>query len=190
MSTQQPEARRTAPGDPAPARDTASAQDTLRTKPFDGPVIAQAVYRSRVDWMDTDAAGHHHNTSITRFVEAAEATLMRERGLLEYFGAAPRVRFEVDFTAPLWFDQEVTTTLVLERIGDSSLAFRFEVWGEQDETAPRRLAARGRYVTVHVPRDSRRSAPWPEEWRNRLSARTDGNPIVGGALAHRPEPAE
>ena len=165
MNPQQPEARLAA------LPDSASVQvEALRTKPFDGPVIARAVYRSRVDWMDTDAAGHHHNTSITRFVEAAEATLMRERGLLAYFGAAPRVRFEVDFTAPLWFDQEVTTTLVLERIGDSSLAFRFEVWGEPDENNPRRLAARGRYVTVHVPNGSGRSAPWPEDWRLRLTA--------------------
>ena len=128
----------------------------------------RAVYRGRVEWMDTDAAGHHHNTSIIRFVEAAEAMFMRERGVSGYFGAAPRVRFEADFTSPLWFDQEVTTTLVLERIGNSSLAFRFEVWAEQDEKGPRRLAARGRYVTVHVPKGSRESAPWPRQWCERL----------------------
>lgn len=129
----------------------------------------RAVYRGRVEWMDTDAAGHHHNTSIIRFIEAAEALFMRERGVSGYFGAAPRVRFEVDFTAPLWFDQEVTTTLVLDRIGESSLTFRFEVWAQQDENGPRRLAARGRYVTVHVPRGSRESAPWPRDLRERLA---------------------
>lgn len=153
-------------------RDVA-AGEAAQAAAADSPAVASAVYSTRVDWMDTDAAGHHHNTSIIRFVEAAEATFMRERGLLEYFGAAPRVRFEVDFTSALWFDQEVTTTLELERIGDSSLTFRFEVWGEQHEQNPRRLAARGRYVTVHVPRGTRRSAPWPEEWRRRLTTRTD-----------------
>jgi acyl-CoA thioester hydrolase len=119
--------------------------------------------------MDTDAAGQHHNTSITRFVEAAEAAMMREHGVAEYFGASPRVRYEVDFTAQLWFGQEVTATLVLERIGTSSMTFRFEVWGEEDEKSPRSLAARGRFVTVHVPRGSRQSAEWPQDWRRRLS---------------------
>jgi acyl-CoA thioester hydrolase len=96
----------------------------MTTQPPDGPALARAVYRGRVEWMDTDAAGHHHHSSITRFVEAAEATLMRERGVTGYFGASPRVHFEVDFSARLWFGQEVTATLVLERCGTSSLTFR------------------------------------------------------------------
>lgn len=134
----------------------------------DGPVVAAAVHRGRVEWMDTDAGGHHHNTSVNRFVEAAEASLMRERGLPDYFGTAPRVRYEVDFCSPLWFGQEVTAALVLERVGTSSLTFRFEVWGEKDREHPRALAARGRYITVHVPRGTRQSAPLPQEWRHRL----------------------
>jgi acyl-CoA thioester hydrolase len=140
------------------------------------PEVARVVWHGRVEWMDTDASGHYHNTSIIRFVEAAEAKLMRERGLPDYFGSAPRVHFEVDFPAPLWFDQEVTAMLVLERIGTSSLTYRFEVWGEADETNSRSLAARGRYVTVYVPKDKgseggqagRQSEPWPEDWRRRL----------------------
>jgi acyl-CoA thioester hydrolase len=114
--------------------------------------------------MDTDAAGHHHNTAVVRFVEAAEAALMRDCGIAGYFGAAPRVRYEADFTAPLWFGQEVTTILMVERIGTSSLTLRFEVWGEEIDDRPRSLAAAGRYVTVHVPAAHRGAAPWPEVW--------------------------
>ena len=153
-STQQPD-----PQQPAGGEETAG----------EGPVVARAVYRGRVEWMDTDASGHYHNSSIIRFVEAAEATLMRERDLPEYFGISPRVHYEVDYPAKLWFGQEVTTTLVLERIGTSSLTFRFEVWGEADEKNPRALAARGRFVTAYVPQGSRHSEPWPEDWRRRLS---------------------
>ncbi|UKY48000.1 acyl-CoA thioesterase [Streptomyces inhibens] len=131
---------------------------------MDGTSVTRAVHRSRVGWMDTDAAGHHHNTAVVRFVEEAEATLMRERGITGYFGAAPRVRYEVDFASPLWFGQEVTTTVVLERIGTSSFTFRFEVWGEETDRHARRLAASGRYVTAHVPRGADRSAPWPVPW--------------------------
>jgi acyl-CoA thioester hydrolase len=129
-----------------------------------GECVARSVYRARVQWSDTDAGGHHHNTAVTRYVEAAEADLMRDRGLTEYFGTAPRVRYEADFTAPLWFGQEVTVILVLEHVGTSSMAFRFEVWAEEFEEQGRRLAASGRYVTVHVPRGTRGSAPWPAEW--------------------------
>ncbi|MGW1026709.1 acyl-CoA thioesterase [Streptomyces sp. NPDC002577] len=139
-------------------------------EPGDGEGFARAVHRSRVEWMDTDAGGHHHNTSIVRFVEAAEATLIRERGIAGYFGSAPRVRYEVDFASPLWFGQEVTTAVVLERVGTSSLTFRFEVWGEAVDGHPRRLAASGRYVTVHVPRSGRGSAPWPTAWLDAFKA--------------------
>ncbi|MGW1208287.1 acyl-CoA thioesterase [Streptomyces sp. NPDC002499] len=143
-------------------------------------VLARAVHRGRVEWMDTDAAGHHHNTAVVRFVEAAEAMLMREHGVDGYFGAAPRVRYEVDFASPLWFGQEVTSTVVVERVGRSSLTFRFEVWGEEFEQRPRRLAASGRYVTVHVPRGARESAPWPTEWVARLGGETVGHGADGG----------
>lgn len=60
------------------------------------------VHRTRIEWIDTDAAGIYHNSTIVRFVEAAEASLMDERGLHGYFPAAPRVRYEVDFESPLF----------------------------------------------------------------------------------------
>src|SRR6478672_13643539 len=108
------------------------------------------VFRTRVEWIDTDASGIYHNSTVTRFVEAAEASLVRTRGLDGYFPSAPRVRYEADFLAPLRFGQEVTATVSLARIGTSSMTWEFEVWGEAFEGAPRALAARGRYVTVHV----------------------------------------
>jgi acyl-CoA thioester hydrolase len=143
----------------------------------EGAFVARTVHRSRVEWRDTDAGGYHHNTAVSRYVEAAEARLMRDRGLTDYFGAAPRVRYEADFTAPLWFGQEVTAVLTLERIGTTSLTFGFEVWGEAHEGEGRRLAASGRYVTVHVPRGSRHGTPWPEEWLKAL--RADGGTGAG-----------
>lgn len=131
-------------------------------------------HRARIEWVDTDAAGIYHNTTIVRFVEAAEAALMRERGIDGYFPAAPRVRYEVDFERPLTFGQEVTTTVELEHLGESSMTFAFEVWGEQFESRPRSRAAHGRYVTVHI-RGSHSdgtasSTPWPPAWRQILAA--------------------
>ncbi|GAB4100478.1 acyl-CoA thioesterase [Sinomonas halotolerans] len=133
-------------------------------------VVREEVTRT-VEWVDTDAAGHHHNSFVLRSVEAAEARLFRRLGVLEeYFGAAPRVRQEVDYRAKLYFGQEATTVLEVESVGRSSMVFRFEVWGEAYDGAPsgavdRRLAASGRFVSVHVPAGSEASAPWPESIR-------------------------
>lgn len=125
------------------------------------------VFRTRVEWIDTDAAGIYHNSSVTRFVEAAEARLMSERGLEDYFPVAPRVRYEADFLAPLYFGQDVTATVELARLGTSSMTFTFEVWGEEFHGRPRLRAAHGSYVTVHIDRHhdgAARSVPWPAEW--------------------------
>ena len=133
-----------------------------------------------MEWIDTDAAGIYHNSTVTRFVEAAEATLMRERGLDAYFPVAPRVRFEVDFEAPLVFGQEVTTVVELVRLGTASMRFEFEVWGEEHDGRARMRAARGAYVTVHIGetqaggghRDGASSVPWPAEWVTALGGRS------------------
>ena len=133
------------------------------------------VFRTRVEWVDTDASGIYHNSTVARFVEAAEAALMRERGLPDYFPSAPRVRYEADFLAPLRFGQEATATVQLTGVGTSSMTWEFEVWGEPYDGQPRTLAARGRYVTVHIgaapPGEAiRGSTPWPAAWLEALGA--------------------
>lgn len=125
------------------------------------------VHRTRIEWIDTDAAGIYHNSTVVRFVEAAEASLMDGLGLHGYFPVAPRVRYEVDFDAPLFFGQNVCAIVELVRIGTGSMTFGFEVWGEKFRGRPRGRAARGRYVTVHIGGDHHggaASAPWPQEW--------------------------
>lgn len=133
-----------------------------------------ATITRRVEWSDTDAAGHQHNSLLLRLVESAERQLMSEAGVRdEYFWSAPRVRHEVDYRSKLYFDQEVSATIVLERLGTSSMTFTFEVWGEAFGEHPRRLAAQGRVVVAHVPRDTEAATPWPDEIRNALRGRQD-----------------
>jgi acyl-CoA thioester hydrolase len=121
-----------------------------------------------VQWADTDASGHHHNGAIVRFAEAAEAELMRAHDVPDYFSSSPRVCHEVNYHAPLYFGQEVVTTVRLERIGYSSMAFTFEVWGEPFHGNAKVRAASGRFVTAHVPPGATSAIPWPEEWAARL----------------------
>jgi acyl-CoA thioester hydrolase len=128
------------------------------------------IHRARVEWMDTDAAGIYHNTTVARFAEAAEAELMRAHGIPGYFPVAPRVRYEVEFEASIRFGEETETRVELLRLGRSSMAFGFEVWRETSDGRPRRRAARGSYVTVHVPdKENGGSAPWPAAWRAALA---------------------
>ncbi|WP_411730844.1 acyl-CoA thioesterase [Paeniglutamicibacter sp.] len=123
-----------------------------------------------IEWVDTDAAGHQHNSVIMRMVESAEAKLFRELGATSYFAIAPRVRHEIDYRAKLYFGQAVTTAVRIERIGTSSMDFAFKVWGHPHEGRAAVLAAEGRFVTVCVPQGSDGSAPWPEGIRAALPA--------------------
>ncbi|WP_423057974.1 acyl-CoA thioesterase [Brevibacterium linens] len=125
---------------------------------------------SQVEWVDTDAAGHHHNSAIMRWVEAAEAEMMRLAALPEYFPSAPRVHQSIDFSSKLTFGQTIRTRLWIERVGTTSLTFRFDTAGRSTESPHNWTpAAAGSLVTAHVPLGATRSAPWPREWRTALA---------------------
>ncbi|GAA1857667.1 hypothetical protein GCM10009715_01580 [Paeniglutamicibacter psychrophenolicus] len=131
--------------------------------------LAGSVLDRHIEWIDTDAAGHQHNSVVMRFVEAAEAKLFRELGVVSYFGNAPRVRHEIDYRAKLYFGQRVSTAVAIEHVGTSSMSFAFKVWGHPHEGRQAVLAAEGRFVTVCVPEGTEKSAPWPAGIRRALS---------------------
>ena len=69
----------------------------------------------RVEWMDTDAAGIYHWTTVFRFAEAAEAALHDGLGIAEItFGATPRVAVSAEFERPLRFNDRVEVELAVE----------------------------------------------------------------------------
>jgi acyl-CoA thioester hydrolase len=73
--------------------------------------------------------------------------------------------------ASVFFGQEVTVSLHVVRMGERSLTFGFEIWGEEFHGTPRRRAAAGSYVTVHLAGQhggGARSEPWPQAWIDRL----------------------
>jgi len=119
--------------------------------------MAEVTVERRVEWYDTDAAGHQHHSSVVRFVEAAEAELMREHGLSWLFGRTPRVRHEINYRQRLWFGERVQTVLRVRRVGEKSITFDFEVHGENG------IAADGSLVIAHATPDSPSATPWPQE---------------------------
>jgi acyl-CoA thioester hydrolase len=82
----------------------------------------------RLEWIDTDAAGHWHNATLWRFVEDAEARLHRDLGIIDVtFGRTPRRRVEAEFLVPLRFDRDATVTLRVAALGRTSATYEVDV---------------------------------------------------------------
>lgn len=121
-----------------------------------------------VEWVDTDASGHQHNSVVIRWVEAAEAQLMRELDLPEYFPNAPRVQHVVNFTGMLWFGQGARVDLWVQDIGRTSLTFGFQVVSFRFGSSPGGQVASGAVTVVHVPQGETAAQPWPAEMLKEL----------------------
>ncbi|WP_258868381.1 thioesterase family protein [Arthrobacter sp. RT-1] len=132
--------------------------------------FAEASVERIVEWVDTDASGHQHNSAILRWVEAAEGELFRKLQLPDYFPSAPRVQQVVNYTAKLWFGQRVRATVKITALGRTSLTMGFEVRGEATGApggaTPQSgtVAAFGTVTTAHVPPGASTAQPWPEHF--------------------------
>jgi acyl-CoA thioester hydrolase len=128
------------------------------------PDPARVVIRRRIEWMDTDAAGIYHWTTVFRLAEAAEAAMHTALGIPnETFGACPRVSVSATFSRSLRFNDPVEVELAVESIGRSSLAYRLAIACEGER------AAEGSLTVVFIDRSTGRAAPWPPAIRERLA---------------------
>ena len=127
------------------------------------PDPARVVLRRRIEWMDTDAAGIYHWTTVFRLAEAAEAALHTALGIADFtFGATPRVAVEATFTRSLRFNDPVEVSLTVTRVGRASVADGLAVDGEAGR------AAQGAVTSVLIDRATGRAMPWPDEIRAAL----------------------
>lgn len=113
--------------------------------------MIEHVEHVRVAWVDTDAGGRIHFSNVFRWAEEAETALRRELGLLEGWGDYPRKRAEAEFHQVLRFDDEIDVRIAPERVGTTSITWRFEI------TRDGELCVDGRLVVVHVGADGRPS---------------------------------
>ncbi len=121
--------------------------------------------RRRVQWIDTDAAGTWHHSTVVRWAEEAEAELHRQLGIIDQtFGATPRVVVEFEFRSPLAFEDVVDVTLTVARLGQSSITYLIEVRNGEI------LAASGRMVAVFIDRESGLKRTWSDQIRRVLAA--------------------
>jgi acyl-CoA thioester hydrolase len=130
------------------------------------PDPARIRIRHRVEWLDTDAAGIYHWTTVGRFAEAAEAALHNALGITDVtFGSTPRVSVAFEFTRALHFNDEVSVDFAVQAVGRSSARYRIVVRDRQD-----RVAATGTLTTCLVDASLQRSRPWPDRVRAALTS--------------------
>lgn len=130
----------------------------------------------RLEWIDTDAAGYWHNATLWRYIEAAEAQLHRDLGIIDAtFGFTPRRRVEAEFLAPLHFDRPAMITLRVTAVGRTSASYEVELRSDGQ------LVATARMVVVFIGDDGA-TRPWPEDV---AAALRDGVPRTTAA---RPGP--
>lgn len=125
---------------------------------------AAVLVQRRVEWPDTDAAGHYHHSTVVRWVEAAEAVLYERLGLSELFGRIPRVRYEVEYAARLWFGDIVDIALGVAELGRTSITYAFEV--RRDD----QVVAAGRMVAVSSDPANGGTEPWTDPVRKAFTA--------------------
>jgi acyl-CoA thioesterase FadM len=139
------------------------------------PDPARIRIRHRVEWLDTDAAGIYHWSTVIRFAEAAEAALHNALAITELtFGSTPRLSVSFEFARPLRFNDEVTVDYAVEHVGRSSVRYGIVVRDDQD-----RIAATGAITTCLVDASLSGSRPWPEQVRAALTGA--GEQRVGGS---------
>ncbi|MGW9414646.1 MULTISPECIES: acyl-CoA thioesterase [Arthrobacter] len=141
---------------------------------YAAPRNPHASIERTVEWVDTDASGHQHNSAIVRWVEAAEAELFRSLELPDYFPSAPRVQQVINYTSKLWFGQRVTATVEIRELGRTSMTLAFEVRGHAHGAFEGGVAAYGTVTTAHVPAGATAAQPWPAHIREAAGAVTDG----------------
>ncbi|HEV2755165.1 MAG TPA: thioesterase family protein [Actinomycetota bacterium] len=123
---------------------------------------ASLTIQRRIEWSDTDASGHWHNTAAFRMVEWAETALLERLGIVDdVYGHLPRVHVEADFHRLLGFRDLVDATIAVEEVGKTSLkyAFTLDRAGERCVTMKVVVALLDREGT---PR------PWPGDYRKVL----------------------
>ena len=121
---------------------------------------AQVEIVRRLEWVETDAAGHQHYAAAFRWVEECESALYRKLNLpTTLFGQIPRVKVTMEYKRRIFFGEVITTRLQVKRIGTSSMELGFTAHVESE------LAAAGNYIIVHAPVIGEGSQPWPSEWR-------------------------
>ena len=131
-------------------------------------------HQRRVEFSDTDMAGIVHFANYLRFVESAEHAFWRHIGKSVHVFSDegqhgwPRLNIACNYFKPSRFEDVLDIRLTIEKIGNTTLRYRFFVFN----TEPEELVASGEVTIIHVELDSNsgrmQKAPIPDELRQLL----------------------
>jgi len=126
-----------------------------------GPAIAAGgIFRCLVPmrWGDQDALGHINNALYFKYVEEARALLFdKARMVLPSDRVGVLAHASCDFVKSLMYPGTVAISLILQRVGRSSMEFDFII---ELENEPGTVYARGKNVIVCTDMINGRSTPW------------------------------
>jgi acyl-CoA thioester hydrolase len=136
-------------------------------------------HQDRVQFSDTDMAGIVHFSNFSRYMERAEHAFFRSLGLSVMEAGQthipsdervgwPRVHASCDFMAPLYFEEEFTTEILVEEVRTKVLRYLFRMWKKDGA-----LAAEGRITAACVQKDAAtgrmRAVPIPQRILDKVS---------------------
>ena len=121
-----------------------------------------------IRWGDMDVYGHVNNTVYFRYMEQCRVEYLESLGArLVPQGTAPVIiNAACTFLVPLNYPGEVEVRMFCGQPGRSSVQTHFEIRLAGDD----RLYATGDAKIVWMDVESGKSAPIPDEWREKLSA--------------------
>ena len=118
-----------------------------------------------------DIYGHVNNVQYLSFFDTAVNSWYVEKKLLDPL-SSPEIFLVVEtgchYFAELTFPSVVSAGLKVEKLGSTSVVFRVGLFAGKAETT----AAHGRFVHVHVNRETRRPCPIPDWKRDILESLT------------------
>ncbi|HBE68878.1 MAG TPA: 4-hydroxybenzoyl-CoA thioesterase [Planctomycetaceae bacterium] len=126
----------------------------------------------RVEFCETDAAGIAHFASLLCYMEQAEHSFWRSLGKsvvepLEggYHLSWPRVHVSCDYKGAARFEDELTVTVEIEKLGTKSITYRFTISSPQTPVAVGKVVAVCCRVKAGEPLESQ---PIPPELSQQL----------------------
>ena len=135
------------------------------------------VFATPVRFADVDHAGIVYYPRFFHYFHLAFEELFRSRiGPRAYVELLdedrvgfPAVRAEAEYQTPLKFGDTAEIELAVERLGRSSITFRYEVWRAEEPGLPRLKCATGKVVAAVVDLAAFKSAPLPDAIRDLLA---------------------
>ena len=128
-------------------------------------------FTRRVQFRDTDAAGIAHFSVFFNYMEEAEHALWRHLGLSvkQHDGTDviswPRVSAQCDYKSPARFEDEIMINVHIDRIGERSVTFAFDMAVGERPVAVGKLSA----VCCRIPNEGPpASIPIPDDIRAKL----------------------